>query len=207
MNISIAKPLDEDELEQLDDFLLERMDVETSDAIAAAGGDEGVLGIAELDGFLTAIVSGPNAVTPSTWLPAIWGDEEPTWESPEHFEEVFELIMRHHNGIAATLVEEPDSFEPIFEASEVDGQTHVIVDEWCVGYMRGLALDEDGWSAGGQEVDGLLRPITLWGTLEGWDKIEAMTKAEQARERDAIPQNVRALHKYWLDRRAPTSRP
>ncbi|HEY6642055.1 UPF0149 family protein [Povalibacter sp.] len=203
MNINISNPLDEDEIEELDDFLLERMEVEASDAIAAAGGDEGILGISELDGFLTAIVSGPNALQPKTWLPAIWGDEEPAWESPEQFGDVLELILRHQNGIAATLAESPDSFEPLFEASEVDGQIELIVDEWCVGYLRGLALDEDAWNEGGKEIEELLRPIELWGSEAGASEVEAMSKSEQARARDAIPQCARALHQYWLDRRPP----
>ena len=51
------------------------------------------------------------------------------------------------------------------------------------------------------DIEKLLRPIQLWGTEEGWRKIDAMSDADQVREQNAIALSVRALHKYWLDRR------
>jgi uncharacterized protein len=198
---SLSEPLDDEELDRLDDFLLDRMDDETSDKIAASDGDEGILGVSELDGFLTALVSGPNVIVPSRWLPAMWGVEEPVWESAEEFQEIFALIARHQNSIAATLLQEPEAFEPMFCEREVKGKKYLIVDEWCHGYMRGVALDARAWSASGADIEALLRPIQLWGTEEGWRTIDAMSDADQIREQNAIASSVRALHKYWLDRR------
>ena len=39
------------------------------------------IGLSDLDGFLTAIVVGPELVISGEWLPMIWGDEEPELES------------------------------------------------------------------------------------------------------------------------------
>ncbi len=36
------------------------------------GNDDSILDLSELDGFLTAIVSGPQAIAPSQWLPALF---------------------------------------------------------------------------------------------------------------------------------------
>jgi uncharacterized protein len=199
----ISDPLDDEELDLLDEFLLERMDDETADRIAAAGGDEGILDMSELDGFLTAIVSGPNSIMPSRWLPVVWGAEPPKWESPDEFEAVFALIMRHLNSNVATLMQAPDQFEPMFNESRLEGKTYLVVDEWCIGYMRGIALDADAWTESDPQVAALLRPIRLWGTEEGWDQLDSMSEEDQARERDAIPGSVRALHQYWLSRRSP----
>jgi yecA family protein len=41
-----------------------------------AHGDESILDVAELDGLLTAVLSGPVVVEPDTWLVAIWGGEK-----------------------------------------------------------------------------------------------------------------------------------
>lgn len=71
--------------------------------------------------------------------------------------------------------------------------------------MRGVALGADAWSASEADIEELMRPIQLWGTEEGWRRIDAMSDADQAREKRAIPQSVRALHKHWLDRRAVQS--
>jgi uncharacterized protein len=207
MKKSLSEPLDHEELARLDEFLLNRVDDETADRINAAGGDEGILDVSELDGFLTALVSGPSVIVPSRWLPAIWGAQEPIWESTEQFEEIFGLIVRQQNVVAATLLHDPEAFEPMFGEREVEGRTYLIVDEWCHGYMRAVALDADAWCAGGTEVKELLSPIRLWGTEEGWVRIKAMSDADQASERKAIPQAVRALYTYWLERRAPQPTP
>ena len=34
---------------------------------------ENCMGLSDLDGFLTAIVIGPELIAPSEWLPIIWG--------------------------------------------------------------------------------------------------------------------------------------
>lgn len=201
MNEITSDPLDDDELAYLDEFLLDRLDDEAIDRIAAVDGDEGILDMSELDGFLTALVSAPSTLTPSRWLPVVWGAEAPAWESPDHFEEMFELITRHQNSIGETLRQAPDRFEPMFTEQEVEGSTHLIVDEWCHGYMRGVALDAQAWNE--PEVAALLRPIRLWGTAEGQDLLDAMSEADQAREHDAIPNSVRALYEYWRKRRTP----
>ncbi len=72
-------------------------------------------------------------------------------------------MMRHMNGIAATLMEHPEDFEPIFLEREVEGKTYAIVDEWCEGYRRGILLAADRWDAGGQEMTILLMPILAFG--------------------------------------------
>jgi uncharacterized protein len=203
----LEEPLDEEELERLDEFLLNRIEDETGERIAESGDDEGIIDLSELDGFLTALVSGPNAIAPSRWLPAIWGVQEPTWESADDFQEILQLIVRHQNAIAAMLLHDPQAFEPMFEEGTVEGRTYLVVDEWCYGYMRGVALDAEAWNGGDADIKELLQPIQLWGTEEGWDEVDAMSDADQERERNSIPQSVRALHKYWLDRRVPSFAP
>ena len=65
-------PLNEEEFEYLDDFLLECID----DDADTLDKDEGVLNISELDGLFTAIVSGPVRIPPSVWISVVWGDFE-----------------------------------------------------------------------------------------------------------------------------------
>lgn len=46
------------------------------------GSDQSMISASELDGFLTAIVSGPRMIMPSEWMSHIWGGEEhaPAWD-------------------------------------------------------------------------------------------------------------------------------
>ena len=80
----INSPLTDEELEFLDSFLLERFDGEDE----VLGRDEGVVCLSELDGFLTAIVSGPTTVMPSEWLPALWGEFPPLYEDLDEAQEI-----------------------------------------------------------------------------------------------------------------------
>jgi len=189
-------PSDE-ELERLDQFLLDRID----DDADAEGKDEGVLDVSELDGLLTAIVSCPVVIQPSRWLPAVWGDFEPVWESEKDFGDILSLMMRHMNGIAATLMEQPQDFEPIFLESVIEGKTYTIVDEWCEGYMRGVALAADQWDAGGREMTILLAPILAFTSASGWRAHDMNTEVETENIRNAIIPNVQEIHAFWLARR------
>lgn len=193
---ALDEPLNEKELEELDRFLLDRVPEEE----ATEDKDEGLLCVSELDGFLTAVVSGPTVVPMSQWLPAVWGDFEPIWESTAEAERVLQLIVRHMNGIAATLMEAPEEFEPMFLFHEVDGKTHRIVDEWCEGYMRALRLSYGEWRAGDDAIGIMLTPIAAFtGTTEwaGHDYEPDEMRVLQ----DRVVMCVREIHAYWLARR------
>lgn len=194
----ITIPLSDDELDWLDDFLLYRIDEEEAEARAGEV-DEGILNVAELDGFLTAIASGPNAVMPSKWLPAVWGDFEPEWESQAEFEKVFNLLIRHMNEIVSMLLNSSEEFEPIFMEREVEGRKYLIVDEWCVGYLRGVALDEASWHA--DEIAPQLGVILLFGDEAGWAALDKMSSDEVEKQKALIPSAVRKIHAYWYARR------
>jgi len=103
----LSTPLTDEECDLLDRFLLERID-EEADTLDK---DEGVLDISELDGLFTALVSGPISTVPSQWLPAVWGDFAPVWESEKEFQEIFSLMIRHMNSIAHILMEFPEVAE------------------------------------------------------------------------------------------------
>lgn len=193
---NLFNTLHDEEVDRLDRFLLDRIDEDAD----TEGKDEGLLGISDLDGFFAALVSGPVMVPPSRWLPAVWGDFEPVWEDVDDFEGIISLMMRHMNGIVATLMEQPQEFEPMFLEREVKGKIYTIVDEWCEGYLRGVALTADLWNAGGLEMAILLTPIRAFTGETQW-RAHDLTDAETEHIRNAITPNVREIHAYWLARR------
>ncbi len=189
----IFSTLTEAEMERLDHFLLDRVEEDAD----TDGRDEGVLDVTELDGLFTAIVSGPVVIPPSQWLPAVWGDYEPVWENEKEFEKILSLMMRHMNSIASTLMEHPKEFEPIFLEREIEGKTYTIVDEWCEGYRRGIALASNQWDAAGQEMVVLLSPILAFTSATDWRGHDYSHTEVTAIQR-AITLNVRDIHAYWL---------
>ena len=64
-----------------------------------------------LDGFLTAIVSGPELIQPSEWLPVVWSDSQrsasPVFADNEQAERILSLILRLQSGIVRTLTDSP----------------------------------------------------------------------------------------------------
>ena len=77
---------------------------------------------------------------------AVWGgaDYVPRWASEKEMTRFMNLAFQHMADTAERLNEFPEQFEPLFGLREVDGSELTIVEEWCFGYMRGVALSD--WS-------------------------------------------------------------
>ena len=195
-------PLTSEQLDWLAEVLLNRID----DGAVTEELDEGVLDISELDGFFTAIVSGPVVLGPSRWLPALWGDFGPIWRNLDEHQKSMALLIQHSNNIAGMLIEDPAAFEPLFEERRVEDRWVTIVDEWCEGYVRAVRLAEEEWRAGGQEITDLLAPIRAFTEETNWYAHALDDEAEVERLRNSIAPNVREIHAKWLaGRSAPQS--
>ncbi len=190
---NLYMPLNDEEIAWLEEYLLNRIDEEEA---ASGETDEGIFEISGLDGFFTAIICSKNLVMPSTWLPALWGDYKPEWANEAEFEKVLNLLMRHMNEIAGLLLNDPDKFEPLFLEREVEGRTILIVDEWCVGFERGMSLDKEGWDD--ESLVPLLSPIHLFGTETGWDELKQMSGELTESHQQAIPSAIREIYSYNL---------
>lgn len=189
--IELNIPLDDFEYDELESFLL------------SLTHDGAVLNISEFDGFVTAIASGPEMVPPSEWLPVIWGgaEAEPVFESPEDLARITGLITRHLNTTAATLLHDPEAFDPWFMENEVDGQIYLVVDDWCIGYMKAVMLRPDAWHLDDPAMVELMSPIPLFTTSEGWDLLEQLADRHIEYLQNQVLPAARALHEHWLGRR------
>ena len=197
MSPDLTTPLSEKEMADLDHALLYRFD-ENAEPLQ---GDEGIIDITELDGLLTSVVSSPVMIMPSRWYPEVWGDYPPVFETEAEVERVFSLMVRHMNSIAATFMNCADEFEPLFSYREVGDREHLIVDEWCEGYMRGIRLALESGASLDATAEELLAPIRAFTEAAGWPghDLPDLEKTEQLQL--SIAPNVRALHVHWLERR------
>lgn len=188
-------PLSDEELDELEDFL-------ASDVCS----DETML-LDALDGYLTAIVSGPDLIKPSEWLPGIWGPtarDEPAFETRAHAERIVGLIMRHMNGIIWNLQANPDLFQPILSISAYPDDAHEYRDGemWAYGYMLGVQLRRAQWKPflDDSNAANALRPIHLLGADNVTPEDEALTETPAQREAlsDKIAASVAAIYRFWL---------
>lgn len=180
-------PLSEKELEWLEEVL------------EKYGNDRSVVDVAELDGLLTAILSGPAMVEPSEWLVALWGGKEhiPRWASERELNRFMDLTFQHMNDISDRLIEYPDQFEPLFGVHETqEGEEFTVVEEWCYGYMRGWSLTD--WSKLPKELESALKAIALHGSEENAPVLEQMSDEEIEKSIEEIKPAALALHDYWL---------
>ena len=113
-------------------------------------------------------------------------------------------MMRHMNAIADMLVEEPEDFEPIFLERNYEGKTNTIVDEWCEGYMRAVALTADQWELDAREIRKLFAPIMAFQGEHVLQTHDLYNDEEVRVLQEAIPVSVRRIHSYWLSKRTPS---
>ncbi len=144
----IREALNDDELDQLADFLAE------------VGSP--AMNIESLDGFFCALVCGPETVMLSEYLPIVLG-EEPAFESEEQAGKIFGLLMRHWNTIATTLygtLEKDDVYLPVLLEDE-EGIVHG--NDWAQGFIRGVQCRLYAWQEliNSDEFGGPLVPIFM----------------------------------------------
>lgn len=177
-------PLSEDEIEWIDEILEKH------------GTADSIIDAAELDGLLTALLSIRSTIAQAELQLALWGsDTLPAWENDAERLRFEGLVSQHQQDIAERLEFYPTQFEPLFGSEEVDGREIVLVEEWCYGYMRAVAMTRP------VELPEELRPalavIALHGIEENVAMIEQMSPSAYLGSIDQIKPAVLSLYHYW----------
>lgn len=194
---SIENHISDEDLDWLDNFLLNRIDeTENTD-----DKDEGIIELAELDGYFTAIVSGPTLILPSQWLAGVWGDFEPEWNSQADFERAFRIMTLIMNSISDSLIEDAEDYEPLFPEVIIEGQRQIIVDEWCLGYLRGMGLSADDWNIENEPMLSLLMPIVMFGSDALFEMLDSMQQTEIEALKQQITPSVKQIYAYCREQR------
>lgn len=187
------------EINQLDRFLL--------------GDDspENCMDPAMLDGFICAAVSGPRLILPSELLRWVWdteqGQEEAEFKNQEEAQTIIGLILRQWNAINDILNYTPQDYGPVVYTRMGDSSPVQIIDEWCMGYYKGIEIDLPAWTPLLVGQPALFGTILRYGTDEGWAAIRAEGKdqvdlAAHQRHVDSLPQTARLIHTFWREQRA-----
>jgi uncharacterized protein len=110
-------------------------------AVLARFGDKHSMNLEQLDGFLAALICGPELVPPSKCLPMIWGNRT-VFEDASSAQEFLSLIMRHWNAIADTL-NSGEVYLPLLLEDE-SGIAHG--NDWASGFLRGMEFGKEDWT-------------------------------------------------------------
>ncbi|VVN58648.1 hypothetical protein PS687_03095 [Pseudomonas fluorescens] len=163
------------------------------------GDDHSVLNLAELDGYFTALVSSPTQVDVAEWFPAIWGGQNPQWDSLDEAQRFLEVCVRHSNTLAAQLATDAQGFKARFDDTDHQGHTVTLAEEWCFGYIRGAAIGN--WPVLPAAQGALLEKISWCAEQDNFElPADLDVQAHQQRVSEIEPA-ARALHDYWLSQR------
>lgn len=108
---------------------------------AIPAGHEG-MGVAELDGYVAALIVCPEPVPPSEWLPGVWGKDHVFGDTAEA-EATVRAVMGHYNRIARELAHRPEDYAPVLGLDSNSGET--LWEPWIDGFERAMRLRPDAW--------------------------------------------------------------
>jgi uncharacterized protein len=198
------------------------------DLLAADWAPDTTMDLEQLDGFLAGLICAPRLVLPSTYMPAIFGDEEPAFPDMDTAQRFFELLMRRHNQIAEALnapverLDDPRAYVPLlidWEANKEEIAQQMAEDGeiprlprygelWARGFMHAVHLTRDDWNDvpdddedGAQLVDESLAAIVA--LVPDEDEDAEADLDEPAEDRDELVADaligVYDLRDYWRE--------
>lgn len=109
---------------------------------------EGTLHYHQLQGFLFAVVSCPEPVRPSEWLPIVFGEGSAGYKTLEEAEAVLGELMTLYNAINATAMEDRAVLpaDCAFRSSALDNlEEDAPIAQWSRGFVLGHDWLEDVW--------------------------------------------------------------
>jgi uncharacterized protein len=201
---ALDEPLSDAELDELEVFL-------ASDAVP-----QDCMDLEMLDGYLTAVVSGPEAIQPSEWLPQVWSEGSksaaPVFVDNDQAQRIMGLVLRHFVGIQRTLAESPTRFRPLLyvpdEKAQRGDRAPAEGTAWCEGYMAGVKLRDDEWQPlyDAQDARDWIFPIEALAFGDRDDDFTEWVDTEEKRAEliDELPVAAVLIFRFWLSRREAT---
>ena len=151
----------------------------------------------EMQGFMMALLSGPDALNPTNWLPEILG-EESLFDAKERTE-IERLVMAMAADMRRKLNEKilPDLWFYEDEAGNPDFYT------WCNAYLYALDIVPTDWfeAVDQEEFEDLFYPIMALGGIyddeENGEVILHLNEKELTQLESDLPHVLLDIYWYW----------
>ncbi len=201
---ALDEPLSDSELDELEVFL-------ASDAVP-----QDCMDLEMLDGYLTAVVSGPEVIQPSEWLPQVWSEGSksaaPVFVDNDQAQRIMGLVLRHFVGIQRTLGESPTRFRPLLyvpdEKAQRGERAPAEATAWCEGYMAGVKLRDDEWQPlyDAEDARDWIFPIEALAFGDRDDDFTEWVDSDEKRAEliEELPVAAVLIFRFWLSRREAT---
>jgi uncharacterized protein len=175
------------ELTWLDGFLGSRQVPETT------------MSLEMLDGYLTALVIGPDRVGPAEYFGRIWGPDGeagPVWDSDEQAAHFAQLVGKLAAGIAE-MAESGDPIDPLL--LEVDDEASGA--DWAQGFEEGMGLRAKSWEPLFRNPTGArlgMAIVSLTGQSDEHFETE-MTPEIRAEVLEELPVMLQTIATFWRE--------
>ncbi len=183
--------LSDEELEKLDDFL-------GSDSTP----EECLFPVEMLDGYMTALIVGPDVIEPDIWIPYIWdqeNSEEPYFSSEAEEKTIRDLLVRHMNTIALQFNEDPEDFVPLYEqfGYSDEEERRIAIENWALGFSVGIELTHGSWNSflEDEETAQLVLPMFILAKIT--DDFDDLSEDDIIGLAQLMPDLVVKIYYYW----------
>ncbi len=183
--------LSDEELEKLDDFL-------GSDSTP----EECLFPVEMLDGYMTALIVGPDVIEPDIWIPYIWdqeNSEEPYFSSEAEEKTIRDLLVRHMNTIALQFNEDPEDFVPLYEqfGYSDEEERRIAIENWALGFSVGIELTHGSWNSflEDEETAQLVLPMFILAKIT--DDFDDLSEDDIIGLEQLMPDLVVKIYYYW----------
>jgi len=158
--------------------------------------------ITRVHGFLTSIVSGPMVV-PSEWIPVVFGDpDDSAWETIDQARRAMTLLMRFYNEVTSDLGPGGRPYAILIDRIGDQSDPLDLADDWCRGYLLGIALREDEWKEAMEAPDlsDAFLPILALAGTEKTDLDPLKNREKYSQMLEVLPNCAVAIYEWWRKR-------
>ena len=161
----------------------------------------------EVQGFFTALISGPDSLERAFWWNEVLGDA-PEFERPEDEAELQALLEKLYRATADALASDEPLDLILYSEDDSDAADYW---PWCNAYLFALDTVPTDWfdKADDEGFEELLLPVMALGGMfeeDDGDDLVDFSPDELADFKDQLPEALAAVHNYWhAKQNAPTT--
>lgn len=111
--------------------------------LALAPNPEGTFIFEELEGYLFGLAMTPGLLLPSEWVPVIFADETPKFDTLDQVEEMHRCLIQVYSKLAAQFQNNQLPFP--FNLEELDSEKIKDLYAWVSGFEEAITLKEELW--------------------------------------------------------------
>jgi uncharacterized protein len=166
----------------------------------------------EMDGYMTAVIIGPELIMPSQWMTDLW-PEQFGFKGAKEAQKITSALLEYYNGIIRHFEGPPENYRPLYLPEDPEQPATVErAAEWSQGFWNAITR-HPGWRPIIEDKDArrLLVPILVFAKTPNETPLikYARRQHEEMLEDavDKIAEFLLLIRQYWQDYNASHDKP